>query len=445
MTTSTGGAYLLDAMTTRAGEFITLRRDIHQHPELAFDEHRTAALVAQRLEDWGYTVERGVGGTGVVGTLVRGDATAPGAKRLGLRADMDALPIQEASGVAWASTRAGLMHACGHDGHTAMLLAAARTLADHGRFEGTLQVIFQPAEEGGGGALRMMADGLFERHPCDAIFAMHNMPGVPQGRLVFRDGAAMASSDYATVTLEGIGGHGAMPQRAADPIVAAASIVMALQTVVSRNVDPLQMAVVTVGAIHAGQANNVIPAQATLELSVRALDREVRALMERRIKELITAQAASLGVTARIDWRQGYAVLVNTKAETDFAREVALDLVGPDQVTLHGPALSGSEDFSFMLERVPGSYLLIGNGVRDDATGSSGGSSAEPRPGACMVHNPGYDFDDNNIAIGAAYWVALAERFLQLPACQAGNRQSSSTASARSAVAVAAEASSASH
>ncbi len=406
---ATGGRYLLAAMTPRVGEFIALRRDIHQHPELAFEEHRTAALVADRLAAWGYTVERGVGGTGVVGTLVRGDASAPGARRLGLRADMDALPIQEASGVAWASTRSGLMHACGHDGHTAMLLAAARTLAEQGRFDGTLHVIFQPAEEGGGGALRMMADGLFERYPCDAIFAMHNMPGVPQGRLVFRDGPAMASSDYVTITLDGTGGHGAMPHRAADPIVAAASIVMALQTVVSRNVDPLQMAVVTVGAIHAGQANNVIPAQARLELSVRALDREVRALLERRIKALVHAQADSLGVTARIDWRPGYAVLVNTPAETDFAREVALDLVGADQVTLHGPALSGSEDFSFMLERVPGSYLLIGNGV----AAGSGGSPTEPRPGACMVHNPGYDFDDDNIAIGAAYWVALTERFLR--------------------------------
>ncbi|WP_130481707.1 M20 aminoacylase family protein [Sphaerotilus mobilis] len=394
-------------MTPRVGEFIALRRDIHQHPELAFDEHRTAALVAERLQAWGYAVERGVGGTGVVGTLVRGDACAPGAKRLGLRADMDALPIQEASGVAWASARPGLMHACGHDGHTAMLLAAARTLAEHGRFTGTLNLIFQPAEEGGGGALRMMADGLFERHPCDAIFAMHNMPGVPQGRLVFRDGPAMASSDYASVTIEGQGGHGAMPHRAADPIVAAASIVMALQTVVSRNVDPLQMAVVTVGAIHAGQANNVIPARATLELSVRALDREVRVLLERRIKALIAAQAESLGVTARIDWRPGYAVLVNAKAETDFARQVGLDLVGAEQVTLDGPALSGSEDFAFMLEQVAGSYLLIGNGVPAGA-----GSSDEPRPGACMVHNPGYDFDDANIAIGSAYWVALAERFL---------------------------------
>ncbi len=389
--------YLLQALQARAGEFISLRRDIHRHPELAFEEHRTAALVADKLEGWGYAVERGIGGTGVVGTLVRGRGT----RRLGLRADMDALPIAEASGAEWSSRKAGVMHACGHDGHTAMLLAAARHLAEQGSFDGTLHLIFQPAEEGGGGALRMMADGLFERFPCDAVFAMHNMPGTEQGRFVLREGAAMASSDYATVTLTGVGGHGAMPHRAAAPIVAAASIVMALQTVVSRNIDPLQAAVVTVGALHAGKANNVIPASATLELSVRALDREVRATIERRVKALVAAQAESFGVTAQVDWKPGYAVLVNTPAETAFAREVALELVGEAQVTLQGPPLTGSEDFAFMLERVPGSYLLIGNG-----TGEGAGE------GGCMVHNPGYDFNDANIGLGSAYWVLLAERFL---------------------------------
>ena len=394
--------YLLDALQTRVGEFVGLRRDIHRHPELAFEEHRTSALVADRLAGWGFAVERGLGGTGVVGTLKRGRGT----RRLGLRADMDALPISEASGVEWSSQRPGLMHACGHDGHTAMLLAAARHLAEEGRFDGTLNLIFQPAEEGGGGALRMMADGLFDAHPCDAVFAMHNMPGIAQGRLVLREGAAMASSDYATITLAGTGGHGAMPQHAADPVVAAASLVMALQTVVSRNVDPLQAAVVTVGALNAGRANNVIPATATLEISVRALDREVRALLERRIRALAQAQAESFGVQATIDWRAGYAVLVNTPAETAFAREVALELLGPERVTLQGPPLTGSEDFAFMLERVPGSYLFIGNG---DA------------PGTCMVHHPGYDFNDANIAIGSAFWVKLAERFLSVEGMSARN------------------------
>lgn len=387
--------YLRDALTERVGEFIQLRRDIHRHPELAFEEHRTSDLVAAKLQSWGYQVHRGLGGTGVVGTLQHGSS----ARKLGIRADMDALPIQEATGAEWASTRQGLMHACGHDGHTAMLLAAAKAIADEPRFDGTLNLIFQPAEEGGGGAVRMMDDGLFEHHPCDAVFAMHNMPGTPVGHFVFREGAAMASSDYATIRIHGTGGHGAMPHRAADPLVAAASIVMALQTIVARNVDPLHTAVVTVGALHAGQANNVIPALATLELSVRALDPQVRQLLEQRIKALVTAQAESFGVRAEVDWRQGYCVLVNHAEQTDLARQVALGLVGPERVTLNGPPLTGSEDFAFMLEKVPGSYLLIGNGDSDSA-------------GACMVHNPGYDFNDDNIATGSAYWVALVQAYL---------------------------------
>lgn len=386
--------YLRDALAARVGEFIQLRRDIHRRPELAFEEHQTAELVAAKLTAWGYAVHRGLGGTGVVGTLQRGKGT----RSLGLRADMDALPIQEQTGLAWASDIPGRMHACGHDGHTAMLLAAAQALARDTDFTGTLHLIFQPAEEGGGGALRMMQDGLFTRFPCDAVFAMHNMPGVPAGHLVFRDGPAMASSDYVTIHLHGTGGHGAMPHRAADPLVAAASIVMALQTVVSRNVDPLDAAVVTVGAIHAGQANNVIPATATLELSVRALTPQVRTLLEQRIKALVAAQAEGFGVRAEVVWKPGYCVLVNTVKETNFARQVAVNTFGADRVTLHGPALTGSEDFAFMLEQVPGSYFLIGNGD---------GASA----GACMVHNPGYDFNDDNILVGASYWVNLVKAF----------------------------------
>lgn len=388
--------YLRDALTARVGEFIQLRRDIHRHPELAFEEHRTAELVATRLEAWGYSVHRGLGGTGVVGTLKRGNSQ----RCLGLRADMDALPIQETTGVEWASSKPGVMHACGHDGHTAMLLAAAQTLAHDTTWDGTLHLIFQPAEEGGGGAVRMMQDGLFDVFPCDAVFAMHNMPGVPAGHFVFRDGAAMASSDYVTIQVHGTGGHGAMPHRSADPLVAAASIVMALQTVVSRNVDPLHTAVVTVGAMHSGQANNVIPALATLELSVRALDADVRQLLEHRIKALVTAQAESFGVRAEVTWKSGYCVLVNTLNETNFARQVAVNMVGTERVTLQGPAITGSEDFAFMLEKIPGSYLLIGNGDGDSA-------------GACMVHNPGYDFNDDNIEIGARYWVNLTKAFFE--------------------------------
>jgi hippurate hydrolase len=385
---------------TAAQEFIALRRDIHRHPEMAFQEHRTSELVAQKLRDWGYQVSTGIGGTGVVGQLVRGTSS----RAIGLRADMDALPITEATGLDWASSRPGTMHACGHDGHTAMLLAAAQQLAEYGDFDGTLNLIFQPAEEGGGGALKMMEDGLFERFPCDAIFAMHNMPGYPQGQLVFRSGPFMASSDYASVTLHGIGGHGAMPHKASDPVVAAAAIVMALQTIVSRNTDPLQPAVVTVGSLRAGQANNVIPASAQLEISLRALDPQVRLDMERRIKQVITLQAESLGVSADIEWRSGYAVLVNDGQQTARALAVAQRHFPAAQIEANGAMVTGSEDFAFMLERVPGCYLLIGNG-----------SAGEP--GACMVHNPAYDFNDHNIATGASYWIALAQDLLS--PCQA--------------------------
>jgi hippurate hydrolase len=376
-------------------EFIALRHDIHRHPELAFDEHRTSALVAQKLKDWGYAVTTGLGGTGVIGQLRRGTS----GRTIGLRADMDALPIVEATGAEWTSCHHGVMHACGHDGHTAMLLAAAQQLAAKGDFNGTLNLIFQPAEEGGGGACKMMEDGLFERFPCDAIFAMHNMPGIEQGQLVFRSGPTMASSDYATVTLHGVGGHGAMPHKGTDVVVAAASIVMALQTIVARNVDPLQPAVVTVGALQAGQANNVIPASARLEISLRALDPQVRRDMERRIKDLVELQAQSFGVRAEIQWRPGYAVLVNDAVQTARAIAVAQRHFPAAQVVPQGPMLTGSEDFAFMLERVPGSYLFIGNGVGQE-------------PGACMVHNPAYDFNDHNIAIGATYWTVLAQDLL---------------------------------
>ena len=392
---------VLQALAAGRDEFTAIRRDIHRHPELGFEEHRTSERVATLLESWGYRVTRGLGGTGVVGRLHRGS----GSKRLGIRADMDALPIVEATGLPHSSCHAGVMHACGHDGHTAMLLAAAKHLAEHGRFNGTLNLIFQPAEEGLGGAVKMMEDGLFDRFPCDAVFAMHNMPGYPVGHLALRDGPAMASSDYVGITVHGNGGHGAMPHRAADPVVAASSLVLALQTVVSRNVDPLQMAVVTVGAFHAGEANNVIPAHASLRLSVRALDRDVRALLRRRITELAQQQAASYGCTAEVDYRAGYCVLVNTPEETDFARQVALELNGPDRVTLQAPALPGSEDFAFMLEKVPGCYLLVGNGDGTDAAFSGH---------ACMVHNPGYDFNDAALPVGAAYWALLAERYLSV-------------------------------
>lgn len=388
--------YLRNSLVDRVGEFIQIRRDIHANPELAFEEHRTAALVASKLSSWGYEVTTGLGQTGVVGTLRRGSSK----KSLGLRADMDALPILESGSQPWKSKNLGLMHACGHDGHTATLLAAAKSLADDASFEGVLHLIFQPAEEGAGGAVKMIEDGLFDRFPCDAVFAMHNMPGVEAGRFEFRKGPAMASSDNVSITLTGKGGHGAFPHETTDTVVAASSIVMALQTVVSRNVDPLKTAVVTVGAINAGKANNVIPQNGFLELSVRALDKDIRKLVKKRIHELVTSQAESYGVNASIDWKEGYAVLVNSAAETEFATRVALDLFGESKVEANGPAYTASEDFAFMLERVPGSYFFIGNGAQGSA-------------GSCHVHNPGYDFNDEIIAPGAAFWISLTNEFFK--------------------------------
>jgi hippurate hydrolase len=375
-------------------EMIALRHAIHAHPELGFEEFVTSDLVAQKLAEWGYDVHRGLGGTGVIGTLKLGSGT----RRLGLRADMDALPIHEATGLDYASRIPGKMHACGHDGHTAMLLAAAKHLAQSRAFDGTLHLIFQPAEEGLGGAKRMLDEGLLEQFPCDAVFAMHNMPGFPTGKLGFRSGPFMASSDTVIIDIDGRGGHGAVPHKAIDPVVVAANVVLALQTVVSRNVPPLDMAIVTVGAIHAGEAPNVIPQTAQMKLSVRALRPEVRDLLEARITALVHAQASAYGATARIDYQRRYPVLVNDAEMTAFAQDVARDWLGEDGLIDNLDPLTGSEDFSFLLEKCAGSYLIIGNGDGE---------------GGCMVHNPGYDFNDDCLATGAAYWVQLAEQFLR--------------------------------
>lgn len=381
--------------------FVQLRHDIHQHPELAFAENRTSDLVAGMLEQWGYQVERGIGGTGLVAQLRVGD----GSKSVGIRADMDALPILEESGVAHSSVHEGKMHACGHDGHTTMLLAAAKVLASRKAFNGTLNLIFQPAEEygkSGSGAMQMIADGLFEKYPCDAVYGMHNMPGYPQGELHFYDGWMMASSDVATITVKGVGGHGAKPHNTHDPIVAASSIVMALQTIVSRNVNPLDSAVVTVGMFHAGVANNVIPEQAELKLTVRCFKPEVRKMLQERIEAIAQAQAQSFNVVASVDYQHGYAPVFNTSKETQFARDVARDVVAEEDIVDQTQPMAGSEDFAFMLEKCPGSYLFIGNGLKEKDAASG-----------FDLHNPYYDFNDKNIAIGATYWVALAERFLK--------------------------------
>jgi hippurate hydrolase len=385
---------LISAILERQAEFAQLRQQIHARPELGFEEHETSALVAARLRAWGYEVFEGIGGTGVVGRLQVGS----GGRRLGIRADMDALPILEATGLPYASTHAGKMHACGHDGHTAILLAAAHHLAQTRQFDGTLHLIFQPAEEGLGGAPRMMEDGLFERFPCDQVYALHNAPSVPVGAFVIREGAMAASSDSVTITLTGKGTHGAMPHAGRDPVVAAASLVRALQTIVSRNVAADQAAVVTVGAIQAGTAHNVVPGEAKLLLTVRALNREVRDLLEQRIHELAEAQARSFGVEARIEYKHISRVLVNTPAETATARHVAVAMVGPERVMTPPSGMMGSEDFSWMLERVPGCYVLVGNGTEGH--------------GGCMIHNPGYDFNDAALPYGASYWVRLVEHCL---------------------------------
>ena len=384
--------HILAWLNDIASDLRAIRQDIHAHPELGFEEQRTSALVARCLEEWGYEVHTGVGRTGVVGVLRNGTGT----RTLGLRADMDALPIIENTGAPYSSRHGGCMHACGHDGHTTILLGAARYLAASRAFDGTLNLIFQPAEEGQGGAEAMLADGLLERFPCDALFGLHNMPGLPAGHLGFREGPMMASQDLLEVTVEGVGGHGSMPHLAVDPLVAAASMVMALQTVVARNIDAQEAAVVTVGALQAGEAANVIPQQALLRLSLRALNAPVREQILERVKAIIQTQAESFGCSASITHRPAYPVLVNSPEETEFARRVGVELVGAEAVNGNTPKLMGSEDFGWMLQRCPGSYLFIGNGV------------AQP-----MVHNPGYDFNDDILLTGAAYWGALAESWLK--------------------------------
>ena len=375
-------------------ELVAIRRHIHQNPEIGHKEFETSKLVAEKLAAWGYKVTTGVGGTGVVATLESGGR----GRRIGIRADMDCLPIAEQTGLPYASRNEGLMHACGHDGHTTMLLGAAKHLAATKRFSGTVNLIFQPAEEAGidCGAKRMLADGLFERFPCDAIFALHNHPGSPARAFRFHKGPFMSASDRVWITVKGVGGHAARPHQSIDPIVAASSIVMALQTVVARNVDPTKTAVVTVGTIQGGKAMNVIADDVKLGLSVRSFDADVRALLQKRIVELAKEQAASYGATAEVDYQLGHPVLVNADAETELAREAAQDVVGPENVAEIG-RITGSEDFAYMLERVPGCLLRIGNGVGDTVP---------------LLHTARYDFNDENLTVGSAFWVRLVERYL---------------------------------
>ena len=388
---------VLPAILAAMPEMVQLRRQIHANPELGYEEFSTGDLVAERLTRWGYAVHRGLGGTGVVGTLKAGT----GARRLGLRADMDALPMTETTGLPYASRNPGRMHACGHDGHTATLLAVAQVLGTTQAFDGTLNLIFQPAEEGLQGGRKMVDEGLFVRFPCDTIYAYHNEPGFVAGQFGFLAGVIYSSSDTAVITIHGKGGHGAMPHTTVDPIVVAAHLVLAFQTLVAREIDPNDMAVVTVGALHAGQAPNVIPATAELKLSVRARRPEVREFLRRRITEMAHAQATVLGATAQVDYQWKSPPCINDAAATEFAQQVALQSMGSKAQIPDMAPLQASDDFAFMLNAVPGSYFIVGNGNGQPGEG----------PG-CMVHNTGYDFNDDILPTTASFLVTLVQKYL---------------------------------
>lgn len=373
-------------------ELTAIRRHLHAHPELSFEEAETARFVAEKLESWGYDVTRNVGGHGVVARMTVG----AGKKSIAIRADMDALPITEETGRPYASTVTGKMHACGHDGHTTILLGAAEYLARTRRFNGTVNLIFQPAEEAGAlsGAPAMIADGLFERFPFDTIFGLHNHPGAPEGTWLMRSGPLMAAADSAEIIIKGKGGHASRPHLTVDPVVVACNLVVSLQSVVSRSIDPTQTAVVTVGAIHAGEAANVIPESAKLLLSIRSFDPKVRETLEARIRKLAETIADGYGATAQIEYTRGHPVVVNSEAETEFARMVAEELVGAEKVSVCN-LIPGSEDFSHFLEHKPGSFLRLGNGVE-----------------SAILHSAKYDFADKSLTAGAAMWARLTERYL---------------------------------
>jgi len=384
------------AIINRIGEFhrdmTAWRRDFHTHPELGFEEHRTSAIVAEKLKTFGFEeVHTGIAKTGVVGVLRAGS----GSRAIGLRADMDALPISEASGVEHASQTAGKMHACGHDGHTTMLLGAARYLAETRNFDGTVYVIFQPAEEMLGGGRLMLEEGLLERFPMSQVYGLHNWPKLPVGSFAVRSGPMMAAADRFTLTLRGQGGHGAMPDIARDPVVAAAQIVMALQTIVSRNVDPVQQAVVSVTQVHGGDAYNVIPQTAMIAGTCRSFAPAVRDLLERRITAIGHAIGEALQVEVDVAYERGYPPTVNSEAESALAADAAAEVVGEARVDRATPPVMGAEDFAYMLEQRPGSYIFMGGG----------------RPEA-PLHSPQYDFNDEALTVGASYWARLVERLL---------------------------------
>ena len=383
-----------------AAEFVAIRRDLHAHPELCFAEERTASRVATLLEGWGIAVTRGVGRTGVVGVIRRGQ----GSRAIALRADMDALPLQEHNHFAHASRHAGRMHACGHDGHTAMLLAAARHLALHAKFDGTVVLIFQPAEEGGTGALAMMEDGLFDRFPVEAVFAAHNWPGLPVGSFAVSPGPMMASCNEFTIVVHGKGAHAAMPDQGIDAIQVAFQIGTALQTIVSRNVKPTEAVVLSITQVHAGDALNVLPDSCELRGTVRCFSIEARDFVETRMRQVVQAIGAAHGARCEFRFKCNCPPTTNHPAETAFVQRVLRELVGKDHVRPFEPTMS-AEDFSFMLQAKAGCYFMIGNGDGDHRTAGHG-------LGPCMLHNPSFDFNDDLIPIGASVWVRLAQAWL---------------------------------
>ncbi|MFO0335076.1 MAG: M20 aminoacylase family protein [Pseudomonadota bacterium] len=377
-----------------APELVRLRRDLHRHPELAFEERRTSDVVAAALASYGIAVSRGLAGTGVVGTL----RTGTSARSIGLRADMDALPLQELNGFAHASAHAGLMHACGHDGHTAMLLAAAKHLAATRRFDGTVHFVFQPAEESAGGGRVMVEQGLFEQFPVDAVYGMHNMPGIPAGQFAMRVGPIMAGVDRFDLRVIGRGGHAAFPHRAVDAVLVQAQIVTALQSLVARNVDPLEAAVVSITQVHGGQNYNVLPEVVTLGGCIRYLRADVRETLRAGIERVARGVAEACGARIEYEYHEGYPATVNTAREVEAAARAARAVAGDANVDTAVAPVMGAEDFAYMLQARPGAYIFVGNG--------------DGEIGGCMLHNPRYDFNDEVLPLGASYWVKLVEQEL---------------------------------
>ena len=393
---------LIDPITQLQSELQQIRRDIHAHPELCFEEQRTADVVAKKLTEWDIPIVRGLGVTGVIGIIKSGSSE----RAIGLRADMDALPVQEINDFPHASKHEGKMHACGHDGHVAMLLGAAHYLSQHRNFDGTVYVIFQPAEEGGGGARRMMEDGLFSRYPMNAVFGMHNWPGVPVGTFGVTAGPMMASSNEFEVVVRGKGAHAAQPHKGIDPIMVAIQMAQSWQTIVSRNKNPIDAGVLSITQIHSGSATNVIPDDATLIGTVRTFNTEVLDLIEHRMRVIAEHTASAFDAQVDFQFTRNYPPLINHAKETAFAIDVMKTIVGDDNVDAQVEPTMGAEDFAFMLQEKPGCYVFIGNGEGAHREVGHG-------LGPCNLHNPSYDFNDDLLPIGATYWVRLAESYLK--------------------------------